>query len=161
MDGIALAGTIVGSAAFGAIAGKLLEAYLLAPIADKYERKKWLRQTKIEAFTKLNEEMLSLGLRSGVSDDRWRFLSLASKTILLLEDNELIDEIQKFIDDLYQINTNLSSMVTSNLPDNFTVELPSGKIAAKEHIERGMAVDSMEKEAIKISKRLGEDLKKT
>ena len=53
MDGWALVGAIVGSAAFGAVAGKLLEAYILTPIVDKYERKKWLRQTKIEAFTNL------------------------------------------------------------------------------------------------------------
>lgn len=161
MDGWALVGAIVGSAAFGAVAGKLLEAYILTPIVDKYERKKWLRQTKIEAFTKLIEEMLSLGLRSSVHDDRWLFQAIATKTILLLDDEELIDDIAKFIDDLYTMNTNLSAIVTSNLPDDFTYELPSGKIGTKEQLEKGLAIDVMEKDAIKIAKRLGKNLKNT
>jgi len=161
MDGLVLVGTIIGSAAFGAVAGKLLEAYVLIPIVDKYERNKWLRQTKIEAFTKLIEEMLSLGLKSGVHNDRWRFLSLATETILLLDDGELISKIHKFINDLYKINKDLSSMVTSNLPDDFTIKLPSGEIGTKKHLERGVALDIMEKEAIEIAKKLGDNLKNT
>lgn len=53
MDSLAIIGTVIGSAAFGAVAGKLLDAFILMRISDKYERKKWLRQTKIEAFTQL------------------------------------------------------------------------------------------------------------
>ena len=152
---------IIGSAAFGAVAGKLLEAFVLAPIIDRYERKKWLRQTKIEAFQMLAEEMLSLGAKRMVSDDPWRFRGLAAKAILLLEDNKLIQEINDFIDELYKINTGISKMVKANLPDDFSVEIPNGKRITKKDIEKGVALSTMEKNALEIAKKLGENLRNT
>ena len=65
--------------------------YLLR--TDKNERRRWLRQSKLEAFSSLSEELLSLGLKEGYFDNPWRFKSLGSKAILLLEDKNLISEI--------------------------------------------------------------------
>lgn len=161
MNILTLVGTIVGSVAFGAVAGKLLEAYLLAPISDRFERKRWLRERKIEAFTKLTEEMLSLGLERGLQDNPWRFRALGAKAILLIEDKKLINDIQKFIDELYAICTDLSTKVTSNLPDDFSITLPNGKKATKKDLERGVALDIMGKEAIKIADKLGKNLRNT
>lgn len=159
MNSFALAGMIIGSAAFGAVVGKLLEAYVLAPIINKYEKRKWLRQSKFEAFTKLVEELLSLGLKSKVQDDSWLFMSLATKSILLLEDEELINEIHKFIEDIYRINTNPSLIVTSDIPKEITFTLPGGGIGKKEHLEMGIAISMMEERAIKIAKKLGKNIR--
>ncbi len=160
MDSLAIIGTVIGSAAFGAVAGKLLDAFILMRISDKYERKKWLRQTKIEAFTQLTEEMLSLGIKGQVHDDPWRFRALAAKAILLLDDPKLVEKIQTFIDELYKINTGLYAAI-SNLPENFSVELPSGSKATKKDFEKGFALNEMEKEAIKIADQLAKNLRET
>ena len=160
MDSLAIIGTVIGSAAFGAVAGKLLDAFILTRISDKYERKKWLRQTKIEAFTQLTEEMLSLGIKGQVHDDPWRFRALAAKAILLLDDPKLVEKIQTFIDELYKINTGLYAAI-SNLPENFSVELPSGSKATKKDFEKGFALNEMEKEAIKIADQLAKNLRET
>lgn len=161
MDASTLVLTVIGSASFGAVAGKFLEAFVLSPITDKYEKRKWLRNSKIEAYTILSEEILSLGAKSFVHDDPWRFGSLAAKTIILLEDDELIKEINEFIQELYKINSGTSKTVESNLPDDFSIKLPDGKIATKKHLERGIALDHMQKEALEITKKLAKDLKDT
>ena len=164
MDTPTLIVAIIGSAAFGAVAGKLLEAFVLAPKIHRYERKKWLRQTKIEAFSMLAEEILSLGTKKMVFDVPWRFRGLAAKAILLLEDNKLIQEINYFIEELYKINTCISKMVKANLPDDFSAEMPNGKRVTKKDekdIEKGIALDIMEKNALGIVKKLGENLRNT
>jgi hypothetical protein len=161
MDKIALIGTIIGSAAFGAIAGKLIEAFLLTPIVDKYERKKWLRQARIEAYSKLIEEILSLGLQSGVADNPWQFRAISSKAILLIEDNSLVKEIGNLITDIYKLTYDPSSIVTSNLPENFSIDLPGGEKATKKDLERGIAIDTIEKEALSLANKLGEELRRT
>jgi len=160
MDSLTIAGTIIGSAAFGAVIGKFLDAFVLSRINDKYERKKWLRQIKIEAFTQLNEELLSLGVKGQLHDDPWRFRALAAKAILLLDDPILIKDIYNFIDELYKINSGLSVAV-SNLPEEFSIELPSGAKATKKDLEGGFALNELEKQAISIANALGGNLRDT
>lgn len=160
MDNLTIAVTVIGSASFGAVSGKLLDALVLSRISDKYEKKKWLRQTKIEAFTRLTEEMLSLGLKGQLHDDPWQFRALAAKAILLLDDPKLIEDINVFIDELYKINTGLSAAV-SNLPNDFSIELPSGAKATKKDFEKGFALNKIEKQAMHIAKELGDNLRKT
>lgn len=83
MNTLSLIGMIIGSAAFGALLGKLLDAFLLSPKNAELDRKRWLRENKLEAFTQIIEEMLSLGLKKGFHNDPWKFKSLAAKAILL------------------------------------------------------------------------------
>jgi len=160
MDTITIVGTIIGSAAFGAVVGKFMDAFVLSHVNEKYERKKWLREIKIEAFTKLTEELLSLGVQRQLHDDPWRFRALAAKAILLLNDSILIKDIHTFIDELYKINTGLSRAV-SNLPDDFSMELPSGAMTTKKDLETGFALAELEKQAINIANALGDNLRNT
>ena len=104
--------------------------------------------------------MLSLGIKGQVHDDPWRFRALAAKAILLLDDPKLVEKIQTFIDELYKINTGLYAAI-SNLPENFSVELPSGSKATKKDFEKGFALNEMEKEAIKIADQLAKNLRET
>ena len=160
MDTIAIVGTIIGSAAFGAVVGKFMDAFILSQINDKYARKKWLREIKIEAFTKLTEELLSLGVKGQLHNDPWRFRALAARAILLLDNQILIEDIHTFIDELYKINTGLSGAV-SNPPDDFSMTLPSGAMATKKDAEKGFALNELEKQAINIASALGDNLKNT
>jgi hypothetical protein len=160
MDNLTLI-TIIGSAAFGAVAGKLLEAFVLTPITDRYERKKWLRQTKMEAFTKLNEEILSLGRKSQVLDGPLPFRALCASAILLIDDQELVAEIINLIEQIYKMSYDPSLIASLDAPENFSIKLSGGEKAAKKDVERGAAMEVIGKEALKISKKLGNNLRKT
>lgn len=161
MDNLTLIGAIVGSAAFGAVAGKMLDAFVITPWADRYQKKRWLRQTKIEAYTKLTEEILSLGMHTGVMDDPLKFRGLCAKAILLIDDKQLIAEIERIIEDIYKLSYDPSSIVKSDLPDNFSVTLPNGRVGTKKHFERGVAIEEIGKEALKLAEKLAKDLKAT
>jgi hypothetical protein len=60
---------VIASAAFGAVLGKILDAFLLSRVNERVERKRWLRQGKFESFTNLSEEILALGLKKDIFDD--------------------------------------------------------------------------------------------
>jgi len=161
MDKITLFSALIGSAAFGAVAGKIIEAFLLAPISDHFEKKRWLRQTKLDAYTKLTEEILSLGLQRKTFDDPWKFKAISAKAILLIQDKETKKDIEEIIENIYKLSYDPSSIATSNLPDDFTMTLPGGKKATKTDLERGFAVEAIGKDAIKVTNKLGEDLRNT
>jgi hypothetical protein len=52
-------GTVIGSASFGAITGKLIDIFLLSRINEKIEKTKWLRQEKLKVFSELSQEITS------------------------------------------------------------------------------------------------------
>ena len=92
-----LTGTIIGSATFGAIVGKLLDAFLISKINQDIEKSKWLREMKLIEFSKLSQELSSLGFENETMKDEFKFYTIASKSLLLLDDENLKQEIQKFI----------------------------------------------------------------
>ncbi len=94
---LALVGTVIGSATFGAIVGKLLDAFLISKINQNIEKSKWLREMKLIEFSKLSQELSSLGFESETMEDEYKFYSVASKSLLLLNDKTLKKEIQDFI----------------------------------------------------------------
>jgi hypothetical protein len=160
MEPLTLIVTVLGSASFGAIAGKLIEVFWLSSVIESHERKKWIRNLKIEAYAALSQEMLSLGTKSYVHDDPWEFRSLAAKAIILLENDDLINEINDFIHELYRMNTGTAD-IKSSLPDDFKAILPDGNIATKKDFEKGFLIGLMEKKALEITKKLAKELRET
>lgn len=140
-----LAIAIVGSATFGAVIGKVMDAFLLAKINNAYEKKKWLRQAKLEAFTELSQELLSLGLKSEVFDDEWRFRALTARAMLLIENEKnLIEKIRSFI-----------SILTEENRKNRNI----GDVAAM--AEKGLVLNDLNIRALEIVKSLKDELNKT
>ena len=92
-----LIGIIIGSATFGAIVGKFLDAFLISKINQDIEKSKWLREMKLIEFSKLSQELSSLGFENETMEDEFKFYSIASKSLLLLDDEDLKKEIQNFI----------------------------------------------------------------
>ncbi len=124
------------------------------------KKKRWLRQTKLEAFSNLSEEILSLGLKKGYFEDPWRFKSLRSKAILLLDDRDLVNEISEFIHDIFMLSQG-NTQVELNMPDDFNIETDNGRKAGKKELEKGIAVDHLEKKAESIVLKLGENIRNT
>lgn len=153
MDTVTLSLTIIGSASFGAIVGKFLDAFLLSRVNYNFERKKLLRQNRIDAFTVLTEELLSLGINKDPFKNPWKFRAVCSKAILLIEDIELRKEINDFLYDVCLIGNGLSEIKTT-LPDDFKIRLRNGKEASIKHVQIGFEVEVMEKRALEIVNKL-------
>lgn len=150
---------LITSASFGAIIGKILDAFLLTKMSEKYERKKWLREVKLEAFAKLSEEILSLGLKQGNFNNPWKFKSLGSKAFLFIEDETLIDEIKEFIEAVAKLSMG-DTGVTIDSSEEFKLKIANGKITGKKELKLGIAVEHLEKRAVSIVLKLREELKK-
>lgn len=148
---------IVGSAAFGAIVGKALDAWLLAPINSRQEQKKWLRQNRFESFAHLSEELISLGLNKGLFENPYMFKALAAKTVLLIEDTELIEKLNEIIYEINQVAQG-NTQVEVNGPENFKID---GKEYKREDLAKGIAVEHLEEQAELIIKELGKILRNT
>ncbi len=151
---------IIGSAAFGAVLGKILDAFLISKITEENEKKRWLRQAKLEAFSNLSEEILSLGFKKGYFDNPWKFKSLGSKTILLLDDEDLVNEISEFIKNISRLSQG-DTQVESNIPDDFSIEIDDGLKAGKKEFEKGVAIEQLEKKAESIVLKLGKNIRNT
>ena len=117
--------SLIGAAGIGAIIIKILDIVWLQKIYDRSEQKKWLRNQKMKAFSEFSEALLSLGLGENlkIGKNPYEFYSLSSVTILLLENDNLVNKIDRFIinwDKL--INENLSKeesdMIYYNLIKN-------------------------------------------
>jgi len=157
---LGLIGTIIGSATFGAIAGKLLDAFLLSKINDDIQRHKWLRKAKLVEFSKLSKEFSSLGFDNNSFDDLHKLNSIVSGAILLIDDKVLVKRVQLFVH-------NLVEFTTSKYPEimrgkNITeIELPSGDKAGEKELAVGLRIRELENEALTIIAELNSNLQNT
>lgn len=87
---------LAGAVGVGAIATKLLDIVWLQRSLRESERRKWLRERKLEVYSDLSAELLSLGKNSDLRNDAFKGYALASKAILLTEDDKLANEIERF-----------------------------------------------------------------
>lgn len=60
---LALVGQVARNAAFGAIATKVVDTFILSKVNNKIDQKRWIRQSKLEAYAKLSQEILSIDLK--------------------------------------------------------------------------------------------------
>ena len=125
--------SLIGAAGIGAIIIKILDIIWLQKVFDSSEHKKWLRDQKMKAFSELSKAILSIGLGENLIENLnnpYEFYSISSKTILLLDNDDLIDEINQFIinwDKL--VNENLSTEESDMIYKNL---LKNSKIIVKE-----------------------------
>ncbi len=101
---LALVGQMARTAAFGAIATKVVDTFILSKVNNKIEQKRWLRQSKLEAFTKLSQEILSINLNNPKEESLRNIKEYCAKTILLLEDRVLINRIEDYLSHLINLN---------------------------------------------------------
>lgn len=101
---LALVGQVARTAAFGAIATKVVDTFILSKVNNKIDQKRWLRQSKLEAFTKLSQEILSIDLNNPKEESLRNIKEYCAKAILLLEDRVLINTIEDYL--TYLINLN-------------------------------------------------------
>jgi len=93
--------SLVGAAGIGAILIKIIDIVWLQKALEKSEHKKWLRNQKLEGFTELSELLLSIGMskKNNIDNNPYEFYAVASKSLLLIENEELQKQINTFIVD--------------------------------------------------------------
>lgn len=101
----AILGTAARSALLGAVATKIIDTVLVSKVNNNFEQKRWLRTTKLELFSKLSEDILSLDEKNLETSIQPIKRTLA-KIVLLLEDKQLIVKIEQYI---YKLQTSVSN----------------------------------------------------
>lgn len=103
MLNITLFTSIARSALVGALATKLVDTFISTKINNKVEQSKWLRNTKLELFSKLTEDILSIEY-SNVENQLREIKKTSAKIILLINDKRLTDKIENYITNLNKFN---------------------------------------------------------
>jgi len=92
----------ISASGIGAIIGivimKLFDIWS-QKIIEKREKKRWLSDKQLKAFSKLSKELMSFRLIKETSDiyNPFEFRAIASESILLIDDKKIINQIEEFI----------------------------------------------------------------
>ena len=90
----------------GAILTKLLDIFWLDRITRENERRKWLRDQRLSAYSELAKDFLSLGFSRGDQfDNAFQAYAVAARAMLLIEDAGLVKKIDDFVVTLNRFNT--------------------------------------------------------
>ncbi len=95
----------IGAIGVGAVITKVLDIFWLQKIMEESEKRKWLRDNQLRAFSELAKEILSLRLSEDDFDfdNPYKFYSIAAEPMLLIEDSEIKSRINNFIVNLNEI----------------------------------------------------------
>ena len=103
MLNITLFTSVAKSALVGAVATKLVDTLISTKINSKAEQGKWLRNTKLELFSKLTEDILFIE-SSNVEEQLREIKRTSAKIILLVNDRKLTEKIESYINHLNKYN---------------------------------------------------------
>lgn len=95
MLNVTLLTSIAKSAFVGAVATKLVDTFVSSKINNKTEHNKWLRNTKLELFSKLTENILLLDIENFYIQVK-EIKRTVSKVILLVNDKKLETSLKIF-----------------------------------------------------------------
>ena len=101
--------SLLGAIGVGAIVTKLLDVLWLNRVVRDNERAKWLREQRLVVFSKLAQELLSMGLWNG-STKPVEALSLAAQAILIANDDLLAKRIESFFSSTLEAKETLEKM---------------------------------------------------
>jgi hypothetical protein len=87
---------LISAAGIGALLVKVIDTLWLQKVLQSAEKKKWLREKRLKAYSDLTAELLSLGKRSDLQTDAFQGYAIASEAILLTDDDKLAKEIEDF-----------------------------------------------------------------
>lgn len=119
---------LIGAAGVGAIATKLLDILWLQRMIRSAERVSWLRDKRLEAYSELCAELLSLGKNSDLRNDAFEGYALATEAILLTDDDTLAEEIELFF-------THLSNLFSEAAkPENDSSRRPEKELEGAYHV---------------------------
>ena len=105
MLNVTLLTSVAKSALVGAVATKLVDTLISSKINNKIEQNKWLRNTKLELFSKFTEDILSIDTLN-IEIQLREIKKTSAKIILLINDRKVNDKIENYINALIKFNEN-------------------------------------------------------
>lgn len=105
---------ILGAAGIGAITVKLLDIIWLQRVTHEYQRRNWLRDQRLKAYSALSRELVSFGLHLDKPKSPFESFEVASDAMLLIENEKLIEYVDQFIVKVGKLNGLLHKDGTSD-----------------------------------------------
>ena len=105
MLNVTLLASVAKSAFVGAIATKLVDTLISTKINNKIEQNKWLRNTKLELFSKLTEDILILD-NENFHSQIIEIKRSSARIILLVNDKKLEIKLEDFLNRLNRFSQN-------------------------------------------------------
>lgn len=115
--GVSLLGQVVKTAAFGAVATKIIDSVVTSKINKKNEKNKWVRETMFQSFTQLSQEVLSYDIVESEAASEKNIKELIAKIVLLTDDRRLVIKLESYIN---QLNKTKRALIYK---DNYCDEL--------------------------------------
>ncbi len=95
MSAITLVNTAVGNAIIGSLTTKLFDSIITSKFTQKNDKKKWIREKKLNLFSQLSEEVLSINCEN-LENKQKKIKEISSKIILLSEDKSLKTNLKNY-----------------------------------------------------------------
>ncbi|AXX94542.1 MULTISPECIES: hypothetical protein [Arcobacter] len=105
MLNVTLLTSVAKSALVGAVATKLVDTLVSSKINNKIEQNKWLRDTKLDLYSKLTEEIMLIDDENFQTQIR-EIKRISAKIILLVNDRKLEEKIEDYINRLNRFSQN-------------------------------------------------------
>lgn len=112
---LTLVNSVAGNAIIGSVATKLFDSLVTSKFSQKNDKKKWIREKKLNLFSNLSEEILTINC-DNLIQKRKIVKEISSKIILLIEDKSLKENLKNysFILDEYECYKNDINLYTLN-----------------------------------------------
>lgn len=104
MLNVTLLTSVAKSALVGAVATKLVDTFISTKINNKIEQNKWLRNTKLELFSNLIDEMYLLN-QENFDEKIVQIRRNIAKIILVLNDKKLSINLENYLERLNQLKS--------------------------------------------------------
>ena len=104
MLNVTLLTSVAKSALVGAVATKLVDTFISTKINNKIEQNKWLRNTKLELFSNLIDDMYLLN-QENFDEKIVQIRRNIAKIILVLNDKKLSIDLENYLERLNQLKS--------------------------------------------------------
>lgn len=95
MSALTLVNTVAGNAIIGSVATKLFDSLVTSKFTQKNDKKKWIREQKLNLFSQLSDEVISINCEN-LNKKQIKVRELTSKIILLIDDKNLKTNLQNY-----------------------------------------------------------------
>lgn len=114
---VTLLSSIAKSALVGAVATKIVDTLISNKINTKVEKNKWERNTKIELFSHMCEDITMIN-KKNLADSIVKIKKTAAKVSLLIHDKTLSTKLENYINKLQKIDSNEIDINLDTLNNN-------------------------------------------
>jgi hypothetical protein len=100
---------LLGAVGIGAIVIKILDVVWLQQVMRESERRKWLRESRLKAYSVLGQQLLAHGPWSGPEEPTELFF-VAAEAMLLADDEQMAQEIKDFLRSVMALRQKLEEL---------------------------------------------------